>query len=69
MADEHEGRARRGELGFEPFDGRQIEMVGRLVEQKDVGVGSHHVGEGRAADLTTREMRWILVAGEAELLQ
>ena len=69
MADEDERGARRGELGFEPFDGGQIEMVGRLVEKQDVRVGGHHVREGRAADLSAREVRRIFVAGEPKLLQ
>ena len=37
VADQHQGRAPRVELALEPLDGRQVEMVGRLVEQQDVG--------------------------------
>ena len=51
VADEHEGRARRLELGFEAFDGRDVEMVGRLVEQEDVGLGREHAGERGAPAL------------------
>ena len=57
------------ELGFEPFDGRQVEMVGRLVEQQDIGLGRQHAGERGAAGLAAREARRILVAGEAEMLE
>ena len=51
MADEDDGRARRLELGLEAFDGRDVEMVGRLVQQEDVGLGREHAGERGAAAL------------------
>ena len=33
MADQHQGRAAGFEFLFQPFDGRQVEMIGRLVEK------------------------------------
>ena len=59
----------RVELALQPFDGRQVEMVGRLVEQQDVGLGRQHARQRGAARLAARELRRVLVAGEAELLQ
>jgi hypothetical protein len=48
VADEHEGRAGRLELGFKAFDCRDVEMVGRLVQQEDVGLRRQHAGERHA---------------------
>ena len=44
-------------------------MVGRLVEQKDVGRRRQHARERGAARLTARQLRRIFRAGKAELLQ
>ncbi len=62
-------RARLAELAFQPFDGGEVEMVGRLVQQQDVGRGRQHPRERRAARLAAGQMRGILLAGEAQLLQ
>ena len=59
----------RSQSRFQPFDGRQVEMVGRLVEQQDVGLGRQHVGQRRAPRLAAREPRRVFLAGEAQLLQ
>lgn len=40
MADEDQRAASRGEFGFEPFDGGQIEMIGRFIQQEDVWRGA-----------------------------
>ena len=69
MADQHERRAPRGELALQPFDGGQVEMVGRLVEQQDIGVGRQHPGQRRAPRLAARQRGGVLVAGEAKLLE
>ena len=58
-----------GEFLLQPFDGRQVEMVGRLVQQQDVGRGRQHPRQRRATRLAAGEMRGVLLAGEAELLQ
>ena len=60
---------RRIELALQPFDGGQVEMVGRLVEQQDVGRRRQHARERGAARLAAGEMRRVFAAGEAELLQ
>ena len=69
MADENERAALLCEARFEPFDGRQIEMVGGLVEQQDIGRGRQRARKRGTAHLAAREMRGVLVAGQAELLQ
>ena len=57
----------RRQLVFQPFDGRQVEMVGRLVEQEDVGGGRQHPRDRRAPRFAAREVLRILAAVEAEL--
>ena len=37
MADQHDARAQRGELLLQPLDRWQIQMVGWLVQQQNVG--------------------------------
>ena len=41
-------------------------MVGRLVEEQDVGLGRERAGERRAAALAAGEARRVFLAGEAE---
>jgi hypothetical protein len=43
-------------------------MVGRLVQQQDVGRGRQHPRQRRAAGLAAGDMRRIFLAGEPELL-
>ena len=49
MADQHQRRAHAADLALQPLDGGQVEMVGRLVEQQDVGLGRQHAGQRGAA--------------------
>ena len=69
VADEDERRGHRLKLALQPFDGRQVEMVGRLVEQQNVRAGGERAGERRAAGLAARQMRRVLGPGEAQLVQ
>ena len=69
MGDQHQRRAQTLQLGFQPFDGRQIEMVGGLVEEQDVGPGRQSAGERGAAPLPAGEMGGVLLARQAELAQ
>ena len=69
VADDHQRGAPRSEIALQPFDRGQVEMVGRLVEQQDIGRGRQHARERSAARFAAGEMRRMLLAGEAELLQ
>ena len=69
VADHDQRGAARQQLALEPFDGGEIEMVGRLVEQQDVGRRRQHARERRAARLAAGEVRGVLAAVEPELLQ
>ncbi len=37
VADDHQRRAAGVEIALQPFDGGEIEMIGRLVKQQDIG--------------------------------
>ena len=69
VADDHQRGAPRSEIALQPFDRAQVEVVGRLVEQQDVGRGRQHPRERGAARFAAGEMRRMLVAGKAELLE
>ena len=57
MADDDQGRAHRGELGLQGFDGQDVEVVGRFVQQQDVRLFSEGASQGRAADFAARQAR------------
>ena len=69
MADDDQRGAAAGEFAFQPFDGGEIEMVGGLVQQQDIGRGRQHARQRGAAGLAAGNMRGILVAVQPELLQ
>ncbi len=69
VADQHDAGAQRGELALEPLDGGQVEVVGRLVEQQQLGGGGERAGERGAPGLAAGETRGPLVAGQAQLLE
>src|SRR5690606_6936344 len=59
MADENEGTTELREPVFQPFDGRKIEMVGRLIEKKNIRLFREHPRQRRLAALATGEFRRI----------
>ena len=69
MADDHQRGAAGIEIVLQPFDRCQVEMIGRLVEEKDIGRGRQHARERGAARLAAGEMGRIFLPGEAELLE
>src|SRR5205085_5692473 len=69
VADQHQRRSRAGKLVFEPLDRREVEVIGRLVEQQDVWFGREHARERRAACLAAREARGFFLTAEPELLE
>ena len=68
VADEDERRAPRIEFTLQPLDGRQIEMVGRLIQQKNIRIGRQRAGERRAARLAAGNLLRVFIAGERERL-
>ena len=69
VADHDQRGAAAGKLALEPFDRGEVEMIGGLVEQQDVGSGREHARERRPPRLAARQARRVLAAVEAELLQ
>ena len=61
-----EDRARIGaQMPLEPVDGLGVEMVGRLVEQEEVGLLEQEAAKGDAAALAARKRRHLRVVGRA----
>ena len=58
-----------GQLALQPFDAGEVEVVGRLVEQQDVGQRSQHPGQRGAACLSAGQRPEIFLAGKAEFLE
>ena len=69
MADQHDAGAHPGQLTLQPLDAGQVQMIGRLVEQQDVGRGSHRTRQRGAARLAAGERRGIAAALEPDLRQ
>ncbi len=69
MADDDNARTQAGEFAFKPLDAGQVEVVGRLVQQQDVGFGRQHARQGGAASLPAGKLQRVLAAGQAELFK
>ena len=55
MRDEDHAGVERRELPLEPLEALDVEVVGRLVEQQEVGVARERAGERGARELAARE--------------
>src|SRR5205085_5829014 len=69
MGDEEDGAGERTQRARERAHTLQIEVVGRLVEEKHVGLFDHELGEEQAGRFTARQHRDVLVdvvAGEED---
>jgi hypothetical protein len=69
MADHDDAGAHAGEFLLQPLDAGQVQMVGRFVEQQDVGFGGKHAGQRGSPGLAAGQHRRVFVAGEAELFE
>jgi hypothetical protein len=69
MADDDQRAAAAVEFAFQPFDGGEVEMVGGLVQQQDIGRGRQHPRQRRAARLAAGQIGRRFVAVKPELLQ
>src|SRR3982074_2656554 len=67
--DAKRGGRRRGGFAFQPFEGGEIEMVGGLVEQQDIGRGRQRPRQRRSARLAAGDIRGVFIAVQPELLQ
>ena len=69
MADDDQRAAAAGEFAFQPFDGGEVERVGGLVQQQDIGRGCQHARQRRAAGFAAGYIRGVFIAVKPELLQ
>jgi hypothetical protein len=69
VADQHDPGAHRAQLALQPLDRRQVEMVGRLVKQQDIGQRPHRPGERSAACLAAGQSGRVFTPAEAQPLQ
>ena len=63
MRDQYERRLDGAEFVFDPFDGRQIEMVSWFIKQQDVWSRRHGLRDRRSPRLATGKGRCVLLAG------
>jgi hypothetical protein len=56
VGDDQGGAAGRDEFLFEQFDGEDVDVVGRLVEQEQVRLLGEGLGQGGAAGLAAGEV-------------
>ena len=66
MTDEYDRGLQRGQLAFEPFDRRQVEVIGRFVEQQDLRPRGERAGERDTARLAAGQYVGIGVGIDAE---
>ena len=57
MGDEHHAARETPDPLLEPVDGRQIKMVGRFVQQEQIGLTHQGTGQGDPPPPTTRKLR------------
>ena len=69
MADHDDGGRQSRQRLFQPFDGGQVEMVGRLVDQQHVRLGSHGAHQRHPARLAAGKARGIGIVVDAKLAQ
>ena len=67
VADQHDGRADAHELRLQPLDGRQVEMVRRLVEDEHVGLRRESARQARPPRLAAGQVLRVFGSGEPEL--
>ena len=65
VADDYQCGAAGIEVALQPFDRGQVEMIGRLVEQQDIGRRRQHARERGTARFAAGEMGRVFVTGEA----
>ena len=65
MGDDQNGAGIIAQMPLEPGDGLGVEMVGRLVEQEQVGLIEQQLAERDAAALAAGELRHIGIVGRA----
>ena len=58
------------QIVFEPLNHVEVEVVGRLVENKQIGTAYQHIGKSYALNLSARELRdWLVEVANLQLRQ
>ncbi len=52
---QHEGARVLGQVRLQPLDGREVQVVGRLVEQQQIGLAHQHLGQLQPPALAARQ--------------
>ena len=69
MADQNKRRTQALQLAFKPFDGGQVQMVCRLVQQQDVRFRGQRTGEGASTCFAAGKTGRVLFPGQAKNVQ
>ena len=72
MADEENGTRIGAEIIFEPFDGKDIEMVRRFIQDQEIRFSQKELRKGKPCLLATREggdLPVVILPGEGEHVQ
>jgi hypothetical protein len=69
MADDDQRAAPAREFAFQPFDGGEVEMVGRLVQEQNIGRGGQHPRQRGAAGFAAGYVGGVFIAVQPELFQ
>ncbi len=57
VGDDDDRAVEVGQIFFQPLDGGQVEVIGRFVQQKQIGLGEQELGEGQARALPAGKHR------------
>jgi hypothetical protein len=69
VADQHNAGAQPRQLALQPLDTEKIKVIGRFVEQQDIGQGGQRARQGGAARLTAGQGGGVFFAREAEFFK
>ena len=69
VADQHQRRAQGFQFPFQPFDHRQVEMVGGLVQQQDIRLGRQNPRQRRPPRLPAGKRIGRFLARQPQLLE
>ncbi len=69
VADDHQCGTACIEVALQPFDGGEIEVIGRLVQQQDIGRRRQDARKRCPARFPAGQVRRVFLTGEAEFFQ
>ena len=69
MADQHQRAATGFQFAFQPFNGGDVQVIGRLIQQQDVGPGRQGAGQRRAPRFAARQGGGIFRAVQTQMAE